>query len=219
MKSWTCLALALGLSSGLAHAQAPTVAAEPAPCFPEAENGVVNATVRPEVGGSTVRVYFRWDEHGAMYWVDMVAAGDGAYWGIPAKPEPENERIEYYVSVLDPYGRTLARSENLFSPVEEDCVVALTPVQVAASNNLTVGETVEAQQARKVLGFLCDGVVTRVNHEGLMRPDEICRGCVIPWYAREEFLIGTVGTTGAAVAATTTIITGTTPPEPSPSRP
>lgn len=214
MKRWKLLATVLGLCPALAWAQAPAITVEQAECFPDMENGVINARVEPEVGGTTTRLYFRWDEHGAMYYVDMLAAGGGGYWGIPAKPEPENERIEYYVAAVDPYGRTLARSESLYSPVEEDCRVELSPQQVGVANNLTVGETVEAQQSRKVLGFLCDGVVTRINFEGIMRPDEICRGCVIPWWSKEEF-IGAA----AAVGAATAIIVEEPGPEPSPSRP
>lgn len=208
------LTLMLCLFPALASAQAPAVTVVKAACFPEAANGVVNARVEPEVGGATARLYFRWDEHGAMYYVDMTAAGRGEYWGIPAKPEPENERLEYYVAVVDPDGRTLARSESFYSPVEDDCQVELSPVQMGAANNLTVGETVEAQEARKILGFLCDGVVTRINYEGIMRPDEICRGCVIPWWTKEEF-IGAA----AAVGAATAIIVEEPGPEPSPSRP
>ena len=90
--------------------------------------------------------------------------------------------------------------------------LAFVLVLVGMANNLTVGETVEPQQGRKVLGFLCDGVVTRINFQGIMRPDEICRGCVIPWWTKEEFIAAsTVG------AATGIIIEQ--PPEPSPSRP
>lgn len=214
MKRLLISAAAALLCSAAAVAQPPVVTAEQAECFPEAANGVVDASVKPEVGGASTRLYFRWDEHGDMYWVDMVAAGGGAYWGIPAKPEPQNETIEYYVAVVDAYGRTLARSESMHSPVREDCRVDLSPQQVGAANNLTIGETVEPQQGNKVLGFLCDGIVTRVSAEGIMRPDEVCRGCVIPWWTKEE-LIGAAGAVGAATA----IIVEEPGPEPSPSRP
>lgn len=214
MKRWVLFILMAGLSSGGAFAQAPAITAEQAQCFPEEGNGVVNAKVSPEVGGATVRLYFRWDEHGDMYWVDMVAAGGGQYWGIPARPEHRNERIEYYVSVVDPYGQTLARSESQFSPVQDDCQIQLSPQQVGYANNLVIGETVEAQEDNRVLGFLCDGVVTRVNFEGIMRPDEICRSCVIPPWAKQEFMGA-----AAAVGAATAIIVEEPGGEPSQSRP
>lgn len=214
MKRCLLIAITVGLCglSPLA-AQPPTVTAEQAECFPDMANGIANVRVKPEVGGATVRLYFRWDEHGDMYWVDMVAAGGGEYWGIPAKPEPMNERIEYYAAVLDPYGRVLARSETVFSPVKEDCVVLLTDRQLGAANNLTIGETVAAQEGNKILGFLCDGVVTRVSSDGVPRPDEICRRCIIPWWTKEEF-IGAAAAVGAAIP-----IISHPPPEPSPSRP
>jgi hypothetical protein len=182
-------AICLALASAAALAQTPTVGLNRVTCVPEEANQVFNATIRPEVGGTVVRLYFRWDQHGAMYYVEMFAAGEGKYWGIPPKPEPDNESIEYYAAVVDPAGTVLARSETLLSPVTDDCSVTMTPQQFGRANNLTVGETVEAQEGRKVLGFLCDGVVTRVNFEGIPRPDEICRGCVIPWWEKNDYIV------------------------------
>lgn len=214
MRLRVLLTLAVSLVAVNLQAQAPSITVRQIDCLPEERNGVIDATVEPEVGGATVRLFFRWDDHGAMYFVDMFAAGGGNYWGIPARPEARNEMVEYYVSVMDAYGRTLAKSESLFAPVRDDCRVELTPKQVGVANNLVVGETVPAQEGKKVLGFLCDGVVTRINHEGIMRPDEICRGCVIPWWMKEEY-VASLGAVGAATA----IILEDPGPEPSPSRP
>ncbi len=204
-------ALAFCLSAG-AFAQAPVVTVQKAACVPTEANVAIDANVAPEVGGASVRLYFRWNEHGAMYYTEMVAEGSGAYWGLPARPEPRNENLEYYVAVVDPTGRTLGKSDTLLSPVRDDCPIQLTPKQVGYANNLVVGETVAAQQGRKVLGFLCDGVVTRINHEGIMRPDEVCRGCVIPFWTKE--------TVGAAALTTGSLVVIEPPPsETSPSRP
>lgn len=211
MRRSTWIVFLAGMASTAVVAQPPSITVQQAPCVPTERNGVITASVKPETGATT-RLYFRWDEHGAPYYVDMFPDGNGAYWGIPAKPEPRNETIEYYVSVLDGFGKEIAKSETVVSPVRDDCRVELTPKQIGVSNNLVIGETVPPQQGRRVLGFLCDGIVTRINSEGIMRPDEICRGCVIPWWTKEEFL-------GAgAVAGVTTIILQP-PPEPSPSRP
>ncbi|HEX4956205.1 MAG TPA: hypothetical protein VF017_22680 [Thermoanaerobaculia bacterium] len=212
------LACGLFVSAGAAAAQTPLVTTPDVACFPIADNQVVTATVKPEVGGASVRIYFRWNEHGAMYYVDMVAAGAGSYWGLPAKAEPRNERIEYYVSVVDPYGKTLAKSETKFSVVRDDCEPSfssdpkLAARQQGLANNLVIGETVAAQEGKRVLGFLCDGVVTRINADGIMRPDEVCRGCVIPWWTKQEFI-------GAAMLVPATLIIIDEPPEPSRSRP
>lgn len=175
-------------SAGALVAQGPSITVDEVPCFPERDNGIVWATVEPEVGGSTVRLYFRWDEHGDMYFVDMIAGGDGRYWGIPAKPERRTEEVELFVAVVDPSGRVLSRTDELYSPVEDDCDVELTPVQAGVANNLTVGETVPAQEGNKILGFLCDGVVTRISSDGILRPDEVCRACVIAWWLKEEYI-------------------------------
>ena len=200
--------------AGTALAQPPTVTVQKAECFPVADNGVINANVRPEVGGATARLYFRWTEtaqsasdrpHGDMYYVDMVPAGGGSYWGIPAKPEPRNDRVEYYVAVVDPTGKVLGQSERQASPVRDDCEVKLSPKQIGYANNLVVGETVAAQEGHRVLGFLCDGVVTRINADGIMRPDEICRGCVIPWWTKEEYV-------GSALLVPTSSIVINQPP-------
>jgi len=186
-----CLFLVVFLlcAATVARAEPPTVTVPDVPCVPMESNGVINASVQSEVGGTTTRVYFRWDEHGAMYFVDMVAAGGGQYWGIPPKPEPRNENLEFYVAVMDAYGQTLARSENMLTPVKADCPVELSPKQVGVANNLVVGETVPAQEGNRILGFLCDGIVSRVNHEGIMRPDEVCRGCVIPWWTKQDYIL------------------------------
>jgi hypothetical protein len=201
----------LALAS-VASAQAPLVTVQKAPCVPVADNVVLNATVKPEVGGTSVRLFFRWNEHGAMYYVDMIALGGGAYWGLPAKPEPRNENLEYYVAVVDPTGKVLGKSETQLSPVADDCPVNLTDKQIGVANNLIIGETAAAQEGKRVLGFLCDGVVTRINHVGVMRPDEVCRGCVIPWWTKEEFV-------GSALLVPTTSIIIDQPPPVSPSRP
>lgn len=183
------LAAAIALcSAGALSAQGPAITVDEVACVPERDNGIVWATVDPEVGGSTVRLFFRWDEHGDMYFVDMIAAGGGRYWGTPAKPERRNEEIELYVAVVDPAGRVLSRTDELYSPVEDDCDVELTPAQLGVANNLTVGETVPAQEGNEILGFLCDGVVTRINADGIMRPDEVCRACVIAWWLKEEYI-------------------------------
>lgn len=193
--------------------QTPSISVQKLECVPVEANAVINANLSNEVGGTETRIYFRWDQHGAMYFVDMVADGGGKYWGLPAKPEDRNEQIEFYVAVVDPKGKTLAKSETQLAPVREDCRVELTPKQVGVSNNLTVGETVAAQQGRKVLGFLCDGVVTRMNYEGILRPDEICRGCVVPFFAKETYIAP------AILGAVSTIVLERPPGESSPSRP
>ena len=213
MKRSHTLLVMLLLCAVPASAQTPSITVQKLECVPTEANGVIYANVANELGGTATRIYFRWDQHGAMYFVDMVADGGGKYWGIPAKPEDRNETIEFYVAVVDPAGKTVAKSETMLSPVRDDCRVDLTPKQIGVANNLTIGETVAAQQGRKVLGFLCDGVVTRMNYEGILRPDEICRGCVVPFFAKETYIAP------AILGAVSTVVLERPPGESSPSRP
>jgi hypothetical protein len=66
------------------------------------------------------------------------------------------------------------------------------------------------------MAFLCYGVVTRINYEGIRRSDEVCRACVVAWWLYKPVAIPTVG---AALIGTGIIITDDPPPEPSPARP
>ena len=183
-----------------ARAQAPPASLQTAQidCLPTAENGVVRASVTGGTPGAETRLYFRWDDHGAFYWVEMEADGPGSYWGVPPKPERRNDRVEYYAEMVGPDGRSLGRSETRITPVENDCEVDLTPDQDGMAENLIVGETVPEQRGETVMGFLCDGIVSRVDSRGIRRADEICRACVIAWWERPEVIIpAAVGLVGA----------------------
>ncbi len=175
-------------------AQVPIVGAEPTECFPEGDNGIVFATIGEEPsGGVSTRLYFRWDQDEDFYYVFMTAAGNGRYWATPPKPDPENEGIEYYVALIDPLGEVLAKSDALHSPVDNDCEVELDERQRGAAENLTVGETTFEQVGEEVDGFLCDGIVSRINPDGVLRGDEACRACVIAWERRKALLLPIVG--------------------------
>lgn len=213
MGARTLAAIAVALACTPVLAQAPVVVAEKADCFPMEKNGLVHATVKPEVGGTSVRLYFRWDQHGDFYWVSMIPSGGGAYWGIPAKPERRNEELEYQVRVVDPGGAVVARSESVLSPVKSDCRVDLGPKEHGVAENLVIGETVAAQEGKRVLGFLCDGVVSRVSYQDILRADEVCRACIIAWWEKKEFLVPAL----IAGGAVTDILVSE--PEPSLSRP
>ncbi len=189
--------LATLLTASLVCAQVPNIALQHAECFPRAENGVAYALIAPEAGGTATRLYFRWQEDEDFYWVKMNAEGGGRYWGVPPKPDEDNEAIEYYVAVVDPLNQVLAKSANDESPVEDECEVELTERQLGVSENLTVGETTFEQVGEEVDGFLCDGVVTRINPDGVRRSDERCRACVIVWWEKKGILIpfATAGST------------------------
>lgn len=193
-------------------AGAQSIAVEKASCVPMEENGLIRGTVGATAPGLSPRLYFRWQDHEDFYWVNFEPETGNRFWAIPPKPERRNEHIEYYSALVDPAGKVAARSESQITPVTKDCRVPLDPRQRGVAQNLTVGETSPQQQGKKVLAFLCDGVVTRVNSGGVRRSDEVCRACVIAWWERKGVLI-------PAIAGVAGVIVTDQEPEPSPSRP
>jgi hypothetical protein len=228
---WAACLMAAGAPA--LWAASPSISVQQAGCFKVAENQVIYASTLGEPGGATARLYFQWTDHPYFYWVDFehdlpaIAGGAGnaasfaapggssRYWVTPPKPESRNHEIEYYAVLLDGAGREIARSPSLKTRVTSDCQIKLTPQQYGAAQNLTIGETSTKQPKNRVNGFLCDGIVTRVDPDNVKRADEICRTCVIAWWERKELLIPVLGAAGAT--GITSVIVDR--PEPSPSRP
>ncbi len=195
-----------------ASAQAqPTTNVDELRCVPVAGNAVVHGSASGEPAGSSIRLYFRWQGHDEFFWVEMEPEGAGRYWAIPPRPEQRNNQVEYYSTILDAAGKELARSAPRIAKVTGDCKIQLSPREQGVANNLTVGETAPHQQGKTVLGFLCEGIVTRINWQGIRRADEVCRACVIAWWERKAVLIPATGVTGILIVDPD--------PEPSPSRP
>ena len=177
---------------------------------------IVRATVAPRahrrLPGLSPRLYFRWRDHEDFYWVSLEAEPGGRFWAVPPKPERRNEQIEVLRRPgrsRGQGGRPLRDPDRPGHPGLQGCSSA--PRQRGVAQNLTVGETSPQQQGKKVLGFLCDGVVTRVNSAGVRRSDEVCRACVIAWWQRKAVLIPAIaGVSGRHHRPG---------PEPSPSRP
>jgi hypothetical protein len=211
MRASTLLLAGL-LLAGATAATAQSLAVEKPSCVPMEDNGLVRATITGAAPGLSPRLYFRWREHEDFYWVALEGEPGGRYWATPPKPETRNEQIELYAALVDATGKAVARSTSQFAPVTRDCRVQLGPKERGVAENLTVGETSPKQQGKKVLAFLCDGVVTRVNYAGLRRSDEVCRACVIAWWQRKAVLI-------PAVAGIVGVVVTDQEPEPSPSRP
>jgi len=188
------------------HAQ--TIDIEQLQCLPTGDNALVKATASNEPAGESPRLYFRWRDHGETYWVELEPAGGGRYWSVFPRPERRNEEVEYYAALVDAAGAVVAKSAVRTAKVKGNCAVRLAAREEGVAGNLTVGETIAQQQGKGVLGFLCDGIVTRVNHQGIRRSDEICRACVVAWWKLPTAL--------AAVPITGILIIDD---EPSPSRP
>ena len=203
------------LLAGATTAWGQTITADKPSCVPMEENGLVHATATGVAPGLSARLYFRWMEHEDFYWVALEAEPGGRFWATPPKPEKRNEHLEYYSALVDPAGKVVARSPATTVPVTKDCKVQLSPKERGVAENLTVGETSPEQQGKKVLAFLCDGVVTRVNYAGVRRSDEVCRACVIAWWQRKAVIIPlAIAGAGGVVE-----VIRHPEPEPSPSRP
>ncbi len=95
--------------------------------------------------------------------------------------ERDQEATEYYVAVYSATGELLARTPTALLEVwpPDRCYEELSPMQAGWAENLTVGETTDVQARRCLFHWLCDGVVTRISFEGVLRPDECCRACVV----------------------------------------
>ena len=164
--------LIAGSAAGLAvacpsPADAQSITVEKASCNPMEENGIIRGTVGSTAAGLSPRLYFRWKDHEDFYWVNFEPEMGNRFWAVPPKPEQRNKEIEYYAALVDPAGKVAARSETQVVPVTKDCRAPLDLRQRGVAQNLTVGETSPQQQGKKVLAFLCDGVVTRVNSAGV----------------------------------------------------
>jgi len=183
------LAVTLPRTARAQDSDGGSVDVEQIDCLPNNENGVIRATVQPEVGGAQVRLYFRWDDHGPFYFLVMEAEGAGRYWATPPKPDDQNHQVEYYVAIVDPQETVLRQSEPMITPVTRDCDVDLSPAETGMAENLIVGETDDEQVGEMVYGFLCDGVISRIGPDGVLRVDSICRRCIVAWWDRPDALV------------------------------
>lgn len=111
----------------------------------------------------------------------------------------ENEPTEYFVAVHDFKGQRLAKSPTMAAEVRKNCRVDLTPEQRGEAENLIVGETAYWQRDQTVFHWLCEGIVSRVDPNNVMRGDGVCRACVVAWWNKPALLIpATVATGGLA---------------------
>jgi hypothetical protein len=193
------LLLILGLTLASTAASAQTITVEPSACVPREQNGIIKASFNGTPGQQSLRLYFRWEDYENFYWVTMEPEPGGRYWAIPPKPEKRNEEIEYYAAQVDPAGKVVTRSETRKTPVRGDCQVRLSTKERGVAENLTIGETAADQQGKRVMGFLCDGVVTRINHEGIRRADDVCRACVIAFWPKVVVPVAAAGVIGVIV--------------------
>ncbi len=154
---------------------------------------------RASIGRATARDWMgRFDDAALQQWLE----------GLDYEP------AEYFVALYDAFGEELARSPLEVSRVTNDCTTSLSAEEAGLAQNLTVGETATWQQGEEVFHWLCDGVVSRVDANGVFRGDAICRACLVAWWQKETFLVPLAAGTG-----TTGILATGDPEAVSPSRP
>ncbi len=191
--------VAVLLVSALAAYAEPSIDATFPSCIPSKGNSVVKVSLKPETGWAMVRVYFRATNEQGEYYMEMRAVGDGSYFAVLPKPLSGVSTVEMYVLARDAEG-TPIKSEPTLVNVSGSCKVTLTPQEQTYAQNLVVGNTLADQEGKTVLGFLCDGVVSRIDLRGALRPDEECRKVLIAAAAGGNILIPAlaVGAAGAA---------------------
>jgi len=135
---------------------------------------VINLSATPETGWSSVRTYFRKAGSPEFYYVEMRSAGRGKYWAALPRPEESTTSVEVQMAVRDVEGKE-TRTPVQKVPVTTSCSLSLTPEQNGYAQNLVVGETAPNQAGQVVAGFLCEGVISRIDAGGNLKPDDSCR--------------------------------------------
>ena len=184
------------------------------PCLVVDGNTPVMLQVRPERGLSSVRVYFRAvNEPEDFYYLEMRDSGAGNFWAVLPMPERDTREAELFFRVTDGEGR-VTETETETVEVVRDCDVDLNPEQKAFARNLVIGETSVEQEEDVVLGWQCPGIISRVDVQGSLRPDDVCHALLLARASRRDILIPALligGAVGGAVILDRR--------DPSPSRP
>jgi hypothetical protein len=172
------LAVAVALCSSAALAAPPALSPLLPSCVPKRANSVVSLITNTEGTWASVRAYFRKTGTSDSYFVEMRNVGRGSYWAVLPRPEDATAAVDVFFAVMDVEGRE-TRTPPMTIPVISPCSTTLTTEQARYAQNLVVGETAKFQGGLSVLGFLCDGVISRIDVAGKLRPDDACRSTLI----------------------------------------
>jgi hypothetical protein len=177
-KPWTprlpVLALGLAAALGAGNRPAPIASVRAPACAPMAGNVAVAAVITPPTGLASVRVYFRKGGEKLLYYLEARASEGDRYWAVLPKPEAQTKTVDYSFVSKDGAGRVTSTPFQTLR-VSPECAVACTSAETASATNLVVGETAQEQRGLEVVGFLCDGIISRINVRGDLLPDEQCR--------------------------------------------
>lgn len=176
------------LGASVALAQYPSIEFTAPPCVPPQGSTLVEAKISPAEGWNSIRTYFMRNGRTELYFVEMRATEDGRFWAVIPKPDEDTVAVDFQIAVRDGEGRE-TRSPAQTVPVVKECRVDLTQDQIALSRNLVVGETLAGQYGGGVLGFLCEGIVLRMNYRGDLRPEDCCCENAMLLYAQDKKLL------------------------------
>jgi hypothetical protein len=200
-----------------ADAQQPQSQPTWPPCLAAGKNLPVSVTLAPPGSWASVRCYFRANAAGPFYFLEMRASGEGRFVAVLPKPEPGTRSVELYIAAKDAEGKEL-RTANVLVEPRTPCELSLDQEQERMGQTLVVGETSREQRSKPVVGFLCDGIISRITWENKLVADEVCRKAATKAAeSRKKVLVPLVlaGAGGGAVA----IIRHEEKKEASPSRP
>ena len=203
-KTQLCLTRLFAVSvvcvAAVAHAAPPTLAPTFPTCLSKGGNALVTLSLKPETGWSSVRVYFRRSGSPYFYYLEMRADGKGNYWATLPRPDEGTRSADIQFSVRDAEG-VETRSAMTMVNVTSSCDGSLSPEQERFARNLVVGETMTSQAGQAVFGWQCVGVVSRINVNGQLRPDSVCRAVLIAaaFASTEEVLLPAVALAGGVL--------------------
>lgn len=180
-----CLALWGLLPAAVAIAAPPTLSPHVPSCVQRLSNSVIELSVQPETGWSSVRLYFRKTGSQDFYFLEMRSAGKGVYWAALPRPEDATTAVELQLSVKDGEGEE-DRAPMQKVPVVSPCRTVLTKEESTYAQNLVVGETMPSQAGLVVSGFVCEGIISRINASGRLQPDEVCRRVQMAYAIAEQ---------------------------------
>ena len=117
-----------------------------------------------------------WDTLATRDWMQI--RGRDRSWLEEWLGEQTHEAAEMMAAVFDVDGSLIERSEQHLVEVRgSGCRTELTTVEIGESQNIQLGETSVRQNGHKPYHWQCDGLLNRVNVEGIIEAD-LCRGCV-----------------------------------------
>lgn len=180
---------------------------------PAGGNALIKASVPAGTTVSSARVYFNADGKKPEYYLEMVRGDGGSFWATLPIPKSETKAVQYRVVFRDAEGKESAAPNELV-PVTGDANKAASEAEQRYAKNLVIGVT-EATAPLLPEGFECEGVVSSINVQGELKPNELCRVVVIP----PAVWVG-AGTVAAAAGAVIISNSGDGEKKPvSPSRP